>query len=164
MIYIILDCKAVPFFSPNQRTTWVRGRGLELFLFPPFSPVPCGRASHTSRLLCTRVIRWLGEKKGTALQSNVATTSCGYNSPVSLNGSLVTHNGNLIHWFHPMWPNRIFVALLWLDHILTLCFDWIQTVINLVHLDIRKVTPKIVLPIAKLRWNSGDGILISTAS
>ena len=96
-VHVAIDCKAVPFLFPNQRMTWVRGRGLELFLFPPFSPVPRGHASHTSRLLCTRVIRWLGEKKGTALQSNVATTSCGYNSPVSLNGSLVTHNGNLIH-------------------------------------------------------------------
>ena len=32
-------------------------------------PVPRGRASHTSRL--PRVVRWLGEKKGTALQSIV---------------------------------------------------------------------------------------------
>ena len=43
-----VDCKAVPFFSPNQRTTR-------------------GRASHTSHV--PRVVRWLGEKKGTALQS-----------------------------------------------------------------------------------------------
>ena len=41
------------------------GRGKKTF--PPFSPVPRGRASHTSRL--PRVVRWLGEKKGTALQS-----------------------------------------------------------------------------------------------
>ena len=35
-----------------------------------FSPVPHGCASHTSPLPRTRVVRWLGEKKGTALQSS----------------------------------------------------------------------------------------------
>ena len=34
-----------------------------------FSPVPRGRASHTSRLPRTRAVRWLEEKRGTALQS-----------------------------------------------------------------------------------------------
>ena len=65
--------QTVPFFSPNQRTTraggdWceMRGRaGLDSSL--PFLQSRAGRASQTSRL--PRVVRWLGEKKGTALQS-----------------------------------------------------------------------------------------------
>ena len=75
---VMVDCKAVPFFSPDQRTTRVRGRRLVrdarprgTFLFPPFSPVPRGRTSHTSPLPRTSVVRWLVEKKGTALQSSV---------------------------------------------------------------------------------------------
>ena len=54
--------------------SFVRGEAaVPSFLFPPFSPVPRGRASHTSRL--PRVIRWLGERKGTALQSTSTSTS-----------------------------------------------------------------------------------------
>ena len=75
---ITLDCKAVPFFSTNQRTTLVGGRGLVWDARPRGTgekggkrKVPRGRASRTSRLPRTRVVRWLVEKKGTALQSTI---------------------------------------------------------------------------------------------
>ena len=85
LLYVRLQSS--PFFLSQpandagaREATDVRGRvGLEKRegrgkkTFPPFSPVPRGRASHTSRL--PRVIRWLGEKKGTALQSNCMLTT-----------------------------------------------------------------------------------------
>ena len=70
-----VDCNAVPFSLPTSELRaggdWceMRGRaGLE----KREGRVLRGRASRTSRL--PRVVRWLGEKKGTALQSqkNVA--------------------------------------------------------------------------------------------
>ena len=55
--------QTVPFFSPNQRTTRAGGDWCEMR----------GRAGLDSSLpflsRLPRVVRWLGEKKGTALQS-----------------------------------------------------------------------------------------------
>ena len=61
--YNFVDCKAVPFFSPNQRTARVRGRCAAARELQSLSRA----AAHltTSRLPRTRVVRWLGGKKGT---------------------------------------------------------------------------------------------------
>ena len=77
LIGLRIDCKAAPFLSPNQRTTRVRGRRLVRDARPHGTfrqSLSRGRASRTSRLLRTRVVRWLGDKKGAALQSRLRKT------------------------------------------------------------------------------------------
>ena len=65
-----VHCKAVPFFSPNQGCDWCEMRGrVGLEKREGRGKVPRGCASHTYRLPRTRVVRWLGERKRTALQS-----------------------------------------------------------------------------------------------